>query len=236
MTYKLLVQFRGLFAGKKYKHRNSTLGDHVASFLFEDLYDLGKSAKLSAAISGKTHALNRRNMQVGKSARRGDGTFGEVVPGQTPISLPGISVAIAEVATIEIGAEVKILAKAMIKQIDRVCTDMLNQSSEFKKHGGNPICVGIVGVNWAKAYTSYEGKAVWPTDGKTRKHPIQEAADAESRLIARVQPHFDEFILLRFQANNTPRAYDFAWVDQSQTEKLYGASLIRISRAYEARF
>lgn len=236
MTYKLLDQFRGLFDGKKYNHRNSTLGDHVASFLFEDLYDLGKSAKLSAAISGKTHALNRGNRRVGKTARRGDGTFGEVVPGQTPASLPGISVAIAEVATLEIGAEVKILSKAMIKQIDRVCTDMQNQAAEFKKHGGNPICVGIVGVNWAKAYTSYEGAAVWPTDGKTRKHPVQEAADAEIRLLARVQAHFDEFILLRFQASNTSPAYDFAWVDQNLTEKHYGASLVRISRAYETRF
>ncbi len=236
MVYKLLNEFRGIFAGKKYNHRNSTLGDHVASFLFEDLHDLGKSAKLSSGISAKTHALNRGNKRVGLSARRGDGTFGEVVPGEPTVTVPGISVAIAEVATIEIGAEVKILAKAMIKQIDRVCTDMLNQISEFKRHGGSPICVGIVGVNWANAYTSYEGEAVWPTDGKKRKHPIQEAADAESRLLSRVAPHFDEFIFLNFRASNTPPAYDFSWVDQKKTAKLYGASLVRISRQYETRF
>lgn len=236
MAYKLLDEFRGLFEGKIYKHRNSTLGDHVASFLFEDLYDLAKSAKLTAGISSKTRALNRANRRVGKTARRGDGTFGEVVPGQPTVSSPGISVAIAEVATIEIGAEVKILAKAMIKQIDRVCTDMLNQASEFKRHGGSPICVGIVGLNWAKAYTGYEGSAMWPTDGKKNKHPVQEAADAESRLVARVQSHFDEFIFLNFKASNVPPNYDFAWVDQKKTERLYGASLVRISREYDKRF
>jgi hypothetical protein len=236
LGYKLLDEFRGLFEGKQYNHRNSTLGDHVASFLFEDLHDLGKSTKLVSGISSQSRALNRGNRRIGKSARRGDGTFGEVVPGQPIASVAGLSVSIAEVATIEIGAEVKILAKAMIKQIDRVCTDMLNQISEFKRHGGSPICVGIVGVNWAKAYTSYEGVAVWPTDGKKRKHPIQEAADAEGRLLARVAPHFDEFVFLNFQAGNTPPNYDFSWVDQKKTEKLYGASLVRISREYEKRF
>jgi hypothetical protein len=235
LTYKLLTEFEGLFAGQKYRHRNSTLGDHVASFLFEDLCDLGRSPKFVTAVSSKTHVLNRQNKLVGKSARRGDGTFGEAVPGVPQISIPGIAVAIAEVATIEIGSEVKILAKAMIKQIDRVCTDMLNQIAEFKKNGGTPICVGIVGVNWARAYTSYEGAAIWPTDGKKRKHPIQEAADAESRLLARVKPHFDEFIILRFSAGNVP-PYDFAWTDKQDTEKHYGAALVRTSREYEARF
>jgi hypothetical protein len=49
-----------------------------------------------------------------------------------------------EVANILLGAEVKILAKAMIKQLDRVGSDMENQAAEFRKHGNAPICVGIV--------------------------------------------------------------------------------------------
>ena len=76
---------------------------------------------------------------------------------------------------IQIGAETKILAKAMIKQIDRVIGDLVRQVEEFKKTGGQPICVGLVGVNYAPCYTSYEGEPEWPTDGRKHKHPIQEA-------------------------------------------------------------
>jgi len=218
LPYKLLEEFKGVFERTKYNHRNSTLGDHVASFLFEDLYDLGRSPKFKAAVSSQSSVLNQKNKAVGKTSRRGDGTFGERVPHIVAVAVPDHAIAVGEVATIDIGAEVKILAKAMIKQIDRVCTDMKNQSSEFRKHGGNPICVGIVGVNWAQAYTSYEGRKSWPTDGKKHKHPAQEAAQAERRLMDRVKPHFDEFVVLQFIASNT-RPYDFAWVNQADTEK-----------------
>ena len=235
MAYKLLEEFRKLFEGTKYNHRNSTLGDHVVAFLFEDLYDLGRSPKYQSAVSSRDRVLNTKNVAVGKQSRRGDGTFGVRVPHILAVTIPDHTVALGEVATIEIGAEVKILAKAMIKQIDRVCTDMLNQVSEFKKHGGNPICVGIVGVNGAKAYTSYEGRKSWPTDGKKHKHPAQEADEAEKRLMSRVQRNFDEFVILRFRASNR-RPYDFAWVDQLRTEKEYAAALVRISREFEARF
>jgi hypothetical protein len=235
VAYKVLEEFRKLFEGTKYNHRNSTLGDHVASFLFEDLYDLGRSSRFQSAVSSSDRVLNTKNVAVGKRSRRGDGTFGVRVPHILAVTIPDHTVALGEVATIEIGAEVKILAKAMIKQIDRVCTDMLNQVSEFKKHGGNPICVGIVGINNAKAYTSYEGKKRWPTDGKKHKHPAQEADEAEKRLMLRVQAHFDEFVTLRFRASNT-RPYDFAWADKAQTEKEYAAALVRISREYETRF
>jgi hypothetical protein len=59
------------------------------------------------------------------------------------------------------------------------------QAEEFKRTGENPICVGIVGVNFTPVYTSYEGDRVYLTDGKKRKHPVQEAAEAESRLLSR---------------------------------------------------
>lgn len=235
MAYKLLEEFQKLFEGTKYNHRNSTLGDHVASFLFEDLYTLGRSSKFLAAVNSQDRVLNRKNVAVGKTSRRGDGTFGVKLPHIVAVTVPDHSIALGEVATIEIGAEVKILAKAMIKQIDRVCTDMLNQVSEFKKLGGNPICVGIVGINSAKKYTSYEGAKRWPTDGRKHKHPVQEAEEAEKRLVSRVQSAFDEFVFLRFQAANTS-PYDFSWSNKVQTENEYGAALVRISRAYESRF
>jgi hypothetical protein len=67
-------------------------------------------------------------------------------------------VARGRVATVEIGVEAKILAKAMIKQIDRVINDLVGQVGHFKRGLGNPICVGIVGINQAEVCTSYEGK------------------------------------------------------------------------------
>ena len=67
----------------------------------------------------------------------------------------------------------------MIKQIDRVIGDLLKQVAHFKRGAGNPIYVGIVGINHAAAYTSYEGHRAWPTDGMARyRHPVQEASQA----------------------------------------------------------
>ncbi len=123
----------------------------------------------------------------------------------------------------------------MIKQLDRVGSDMETQVAEFKRHGNQPICVGIVGINYASQYTSFEGEMAWPTDGRKYKHPIQEAAAAESRLLARVSDKFDELLCLRFLATNTP-PFDFDWVDRAQTEKHYGAALVRLSALYERRF
>ena len=44
--YGLLKAFRSLFDGKQYFHRDSSLGDWVASYLYEDLYKLDKSNSL----------------------------------------------------------------------------------------------------------------------------------------------------------------------------------------------
>ncbi len=236
MSYKLLTEFEGLFKGHRYKHRISTLGDHVAGFLYEDLVDLGRSSKLVQRTQSHERVLNKKNKTIGKKARRGDGTFGERVPSVAPVSYAGLHVAVGEVATVEIGAEVKILAKAMIKQIDRVCTDMRNQVLEFQKHGGNPICVAIVGINHAASYTSYEKNKKWPTLGTGGyRHPIQEAGEAEKRIMQHVSPHFLETIILRFVATNVP-PYPFQWLATAATEREYSAALVRISIEYEKRF
>lgn len=235
MGYKLLDEFQKLFTDTKYNHRISTQGDVVAGYLFEDLYDLGKSAKYRSAVNSADRVANRRNKQVGREKRRGDGTFGEKVPQAEVVRPVGLAVAIGDVATIEIGAEVKIMAKAMVKQLDRVGSDMEKQVDAFKKQGGSPICVGIIGINRSSKYTSYEGGAVWPTDGRKYKHPIQEAADVEKRLVARLTPKFDELLLLRFEATNTP-PYPFKWDNLKTTESHYGAALVRISREYDSRF
>jgi hypothetical protein len=163
----------------RYLHRNSSLGDSVAWCSPEDLYALHKSTKLNARIEEKQRVLNVANRLRGIRARRGDATFGEIIPQAVAIDIPGFVVARGPVATVEIGSEVKILAKAMIKQIDRVMTDLPNQKREFGKAGGNPITVGIVGINRADRYVSYERNVAWPTGVPGHKHPIQEAAEAE---------------------------------------------------------
>ena len=139
-----------------------------------------------------------KNVMTGKPARRGDGTFGELVPAAVAVTEKGMLVARGPVATIEIGAETKILAKAMIKQIDRVISDLVNQVNQFKRGGGNPICVAFVGINFADQYVSFEKRKRWTTDGKKYKHPIQEAAKAEQRLNEKARLAFDEFQISAF--------------------------------------
>src|SRR5436190_1952811 len=233
--FHLLRTFRSLFEGTQYKHRDSSLGDLVASQLYEDLVALNKSEKLTRRVQAHERVVNLGNRAIGRPSRRGDGTFGELVPTAVAITESGLLVARGEVANIEIGAETKILAKAMIKQIDRVIGDLIRQVDEFRRTGGDPICVGIVGVNYAAKYTSYEGEREWPTDGRKHKHPIQEAAEAERRLRSKAASAFDEFQVLRFRATNTA-PFPFEWVDYEQTAKEYSALLVRVSREYDRRF
>lgn len=232
--FALLRAFRSVFEGTRYLHRDSSLGDRVASYLYEDLYTLQKSAKLNQRIDARERVLNVQNRTVGIPRRRGDGTFGELVPSSTATREGGYQVWRGPVATIEIGAETKILAKAMVKQIDRVIGDLVRQTEEFKKRGGDAICVGIVGVNHAGMCTSYEGDRAFPTDGRRYKHPIQEAQGAISRL-EQARPHFDEFIVLRFSATNAG-PFPFSWVNEASTVEQYSASLTRVSRLYDRRF
>jgi hypothetical protein len=215
-NYALMTAFQSLFEGMAYLHRNSSLGDRVASYFYEDLYNLNKSSKLRERVDAYVRVLNVQNRTVGIARRRGDGTFGELVPSAAATVEKGLAVARGPVATIEIGVETKILAKAMIKQIDRVIGDLIRQTEEFKKRGGNPICVGVVGVNFSGLYTSYEGARAFLTDGSKYKHPIQESGAAVSRLQERAAPSFDEFLVLKFSATNTA-PHPFSWVDEKQT-------------------
>jgi hypothetical protein len=234
--FALLTAFRSLFEGKPYKHRASNLGDFVASHLYEDLVSINKSAKLVERVQRHERVVNISNKTIGKPSRRGDGTFGELVPTAIAVTDKGFLVARGKVATLEIGAETKILAKAMIKQIDRVISDLRRQVEEFEKCGGNPIPVGFVGVNYATHYLSYEGDRTYATTGRGgAPHPSQEAAEAESRLIAHAKPSFFEFQILRFRATNK-EPFPFEWVDLEETREQYAASLTRISREYDRRF
>lgn len=233
--YRLLTEFENLFRGEAYRHRDSSLGDFVAMHLYEDLVSLNKSRKLVQRVESKEWVLNTRNRRQGIAARRGDGTFGEIVPGTEPITDPGFLVSRGNVATVEIGAEMKILAKAMIKQIDRVIGDLRKQVDHFRRGGGHPICIGLVGINHAQYSVGYEGERAYRTDGRGHRHPFQEAAEAERRLLIEAAPVFDEFVILHYDAANEP-PFPFAWTNYATTSANYGSALVRISREYDRRF
>lgn len=233
--FRLLSQFEQTFRGVLYRHRASNQGDFVAMHLYEDLYNLGKSSKLKTKIDQHELVVNLGNKRQGIAARRGDGTFGEKVPGSDAVTEGDYSVGRGPLATVEIGAEVKILAKAMIKQIDRVCSDLRGQIDHFRRGGGNPISVGIVGVNHAGKYTSVEGDRAFPTDGHKYKHPIQEAQSAIDRLRRDAEPSYDFFLTLHFDASNA-EPYPFSWIDPAETRANYAAMLTRLSREYDRRF
>jgi hypothetical protein len=235
LAFRLLDAFRAAFEGEPYLHRRSTIGDRIAIELFEDLYELNRSTTLRERIDGHSRVVNRANRRRGVIARRGDGTFGELIPRAEGTVEEGFVVARGPVATVEIGVEVKILAKAMLKQIDRVGSDLVKQVEHFRRAGGNPVTVGIVGINQSAEYTSYEGDRMFVTDGKRYQHPQQEARAAEERLLANAKPAFDAFIILRFRATNVA-PFRFEWVDGRATELDYAADLTRVLREYEIRF
>jgi hypothetical protein len=209
----------------------------VAMHLLEDLVAINRSPKLiEAAITRKDRVLNAQNRRRGVAARRGDGTFGEIIPGENAIADAGYLVARGPIATAEIGIEVKVLAKAMIKQIDRVINDLRNQVVQFKRGGGHPICIAVIGINQAESMIGYEGDRPFPTTGKQGfLHPFQEAAEAERRLRSEAAPDFDEFLVLRFKATNAP-PYPFDWVNYNETRLDYAAALSRIGARYQQRF
>jgi hypothetical protein len=205
--------------------------------LYEDLIAVNRSPKLiEAAIRRKDRVLNVQNKRRGVAARRGDGTFGEIIPGEIPITDDSYLVSRGPIATVEIGIEMKVLAKAMIKQIDRVMNDLRNQVVQFKRGGGNPICVAVIGINQAESTVGYEGDRPFPTTGKQGfLHPYQEAPEAERRLKATAAPDFDEFLVRRFKASNVP-PYPFEWANYNETRLDYAAALSRISARYQQRF
>jgi hypothetical protein len=126
----------------------------VAIQFYEDLYYLNRSQKYIGRVARGLSVLNRKNRRHGVAARRGDGSFGEIIPHEIAIVEPGYAVKRGPIATIEIGIEVKIIQKAMIRQIDRVINDLRGQIRQFKAKRGAPITIGIVGVNRASQYIS----------------------------------------------------------------------------------
>jgi hypothetical protein len=234
-TFALLRQFEATFRNGPYIHRNSQLGNRIADYLYEDLYSLGFSRRFNDRVDARSHVLNLTNVSPGIRARRGDGSFGDLVPGAPAMLVPGFRVARGPTADVEIGAEVKILAKAMIKQIDRVVGDLRRQADQFHEKSTSALTFGIVGVNFSEHYLSYEGDRRYPTDGTSGNlHPIQEATRAERELL-HAEDAYTEFIQLGFRATNEP-PFEFQWNDLQRTQANYASRLLRLLKGYESTF
>ena len=231
--FRLLDQFEATFRGRPYLHRNSQLGNRIADFLFDDLYLLDPESRFRMDVDAGQIALNPKGVSPGLKARRGDGSIGPIIPGHVSRAYEGHVVRTGPTTEVDIGAEVKILAKAMIKQIDRVISDLCGQSRHFKTKSPDATCVGLVGLNLSDYYVSQEGVRRYPT-GEFGPHPSQEASEAERRLLTSAEPCFDEFLVLPFKATNMP-PYPFVWAKPQKTLDAYAAMLSRLIRAYGRR-
>jgi hypothetical protein len=235
---RLLAEFENSFKEKIYRHRSSNTGDRIASFLYEDLVDLGRTSdrfpELVSRVDSGRNVLNTLNLVKGqrllqgKTGRRGDGTFGELVPGEMPVPHPGFSVRRGPVANVEIGIEMKVVAKAMAKQLDRVISGVRHQADVFRKLNTNAITIAIIGINYADVYDSYEGERVFT--GK----PSKEAQRTYERLEREVD-NVDELILLPFKATNRD-PFPFEWHNPTDVAQRYNAALVRIGNLYRTKF
>lgn len=235
MPYQLLKEFRSLFERKVYHHRSSTNGDKVAIQMYEDLLSLGRSKKYVSRVSTGSHVVNTRNLVTGRKTRRGDGSFGELLPHLQPQAFEGHAVRRGPIANLEIGVETKILATAIGKQVQERISSLKDQAVVFRSKNPNVICVAIVGINYAKSYLAYEGTRTQMTDGKGYPHPVQQAAAAEAKVRAELASDFEEVIILPFVATNQD-PFLFSWTNTQVVTNEYGAALIRISQEYEQRF
>ena len=238
MTRRLLDAFRGLFEGHAYVHRASNLGDRIAVEVYEDLHDLARSPKFQASVDGARRGVGPQNKAVTlQRMRRGDGTLGELLDPASARRLPGYAVARGAIANIDCAVEVKILNKAMIKQIDRVVNDIEKQVTNWKRVSPGVVSLAVIGINRAAYTVGYEGERAYPTDGAKHKHPFQEADTAESHIVRRVVDRglYDEVLILRYAASNEV-PFPFGWADEAATLPAYRAVLIRLSNAMQQRF
>ena len=92
-AFALLRQFEATFRNGPYIHRNSQLGNRIADYLYEDLYALGLSHKYNDRVDARSHVLNPKGISPGIRSRRGDGSFGDLIPGSPATVAPGFRVA-----------------------------------------------------------------------------------------------------------------------------------------------
>lgn len=234
IEFRLLDAFESLFLGKPYKHRISTLGNFVATHLYEDLLEHAGSNKFNERVESGKCAVNIDGSTRGVNVRRGDGTFGMIVPAHAPQHVKGFAVLQGMVALTQIGAEFKIVTTAHLKQIDRVITDLTGSAVSLKTKSPKAITVGFAAVNYSENWTGIEGTRTFPVQRKPQKAML-ESDETSRRLLELARPAFDEFMLLRFKATNQS-PYPFEWLNEANTTADYAAALVRIAHEYDERF
>ena len=232
---RLLTEFEETFRGKAYLHRVSTHGDRIGSFLYEDLYEHclthdPKNPFLLKVQSGAV-VLNQSNKVTGKKGRRPDGMMGERVPVSPAESVAGLHIPRAPVATVQIGAEFKIMATKMTAQMERVATDMINQANVIKDLGPTAIRIGFLAVNHASSYLGREGDRRYPS----KTAPLAASQTVIKYVSERAKPLYDELILLTYSATND-EPFPFAWVNAQKVKGEYSAAVLRIAGEYRKRF
>jgi len=166
-----------------------------------------------------------------KRVRRNDSFSGRPPAGELGIRKPkDYQVSEGVIAKPHIGCEVKILAKAQQKQIDRVINDLRGFGNRMRTLHARCINIAVVGVNHESEYVSYEGEREY----RDRLRP-REAKQTEER-VGEIQDAFDEVLILPFRATNEAPTFPFAWVDEAKTRRDYGAILTRIGSLYDERF
>lgn len=206
----------------------------MAAHLYEDLYERGYSPKLKERVDAAACVLNVAGATRGVKARRGDGTFGAVVPNVHPLREQEFHVLRGPVALTQISVEVKIIATARLAQVGRVINDLEGSAKALKEKSRAAVTVAITGVNYSERYTGFEGERKYPID-RAADRARRESEQTCARLEQAVRPAFDELILFMFKATNRP-PFPFSWLRASNTEEEYGSALVRIARLYDERF
>lgn len=228
-NFRLLETFRKAFAGRIYKHRDSTVGNKIARELFEDILAHGVSTKYGSDVNQNIVAVNRGGLVHGRVIRRNDSVFGKLPAAAKSVSIQGFAVPEGPIADARIGCEVKIVAKAQLKQIDRVISDLDNFLLRVQQISQTCINVAVVGVNHEPEYMGYEGRRRFK--GRLSKG---ETATVISRL-SQLTGRYDELLILSFKATNQ-RPFLFTWLNTQKVDLDYGAALTRIGQTYDQRF
>jgi len=229
--FALLNAFRLTFAGTPYKHRDSTLGNKIGRQLFEDLLHHSVSFLYNDHVQNGFGVVNRGGQVRGKILRRNDSVFGRPPAGvETLPPLPPNLVREGHVAEPRIGCEVKIIAKAQLKQIDRVINDLSGFALRMKALNAKCINLGLIGVNHEPNYVGFEGERQFKGRLGSRE-PTVVSARLREHLVGR----YDELLVVGFRATNQP-PYPFLWLNQKGVELDYGAVLTRVGELYQDRF
>jgi len=229
-SYHLLQVFREAFEGTVYKHRISTTGNKIGRELFEDLFRHTVSSLYTDNVRSGACIVSRGGGVHGKVIRRNDSVFGRPpagLPGRK--AAPGYAVIEGTVAEPRIGCEVKILAKAQLKQIDRVINDLEGFALRMKRLNKKCINAAVVGVNHEPNYVGFEG-------AREFRHRLR--ADEPFVVMNRLgvlTASYDEVLLLSFKATNQP-PFPFSWGGARKVELDYASVLTRIGEQYQERF